>query len=109
MLSHLEDLEEIKLVIAEICRKYQVWRIELFGSFARGTATDESDIDLLVTFSPDTAVGLFEFVGLQQEISQRLNRPVDLLSRQSIEMSKNPTRRKAILENPMVIYERSPN
>ena len=41
-------LEQIRDAVAPIAKKYQIPAVYLFGSYARGTATEESDIDLLV-------------------------------------------------------------
>ena len=49
----------------------------LFGSTARGEATPESDIDVLVEFEPGKTPG-FAFFGMQDELSEKLGRPVDL-------------------------------
>jgi predicted nucleotidyltransferase len=63
--------------IAEICRRYRVSRLALFGSVLRDDFTPESDVDLLVEFLPDTRTGL-AFFALQDELSQAIGRTVDL-------------------------------
>ncbi len=57
-------------------RDFAVESLSLFGSMARGEATAESDIDLLVTFSGP--VGLFRLADLRQRLSEVLDRRVDL-------------------------------
>ena len=64
-------------VIEEICRRYQVRRLSVFGSAARGTLGPESDVDLLAEFEPGTVPGL-EFFDLEAELSEKLGRKVDL-------------------------------
>ena len=51
-------------------------RIGVFGSFARGEAKENSDVDILVEFSK--AVGLFHFIDLQDRLSEIIGRKVDL-------------------------------
>ena len=85
--------------LMDIFRRNNVNRIALFGSFARGDAGPESDIDLLVTFSG--RVGLMALVRLERELSERLNRKVDLLTENSI----SPYLRDRILREQKVIYE----
>lgn len=51
----------------------------VFGSFARGEASDASDLDLLVTYKPGTT--LFDVIDLQDELEQILGRRVDLISK----------------------------
>jgi uncharacterized protein len=62
----------------DVLREYDVAELRVFGSVARGLDTPESDVDLLVDFS--RAVGLIEFVGLQQRLAEILGRRVDLVT-----------------------------
>jgi len=56
--------------------------LELFGSVARGSAGEDSDIDLLVEF--DRPVGLFHFIRLQEHLEALLGRKVDLTMRSAL-------------------------
>ena len=62
----------------ELCNSYQVARLGVFGSFARGEASEVSDVDILVEFTecPD----LFHFVRLQERLARILGRKVDLVT-----------------------------
>lgn len=89
--------------LAEVCRKYRVKKLSLFGSAARGELAPESDIDLMVEFEPGSATSLWDMPAMRQEISALFDdRPVDLVP---LEVLKNPFRRKAILPELQVIYE----
>jgi len=71
-------INEIKASIRDIITKYPIKKISLFGSYADGNATEESDIDLLVEFlSPN--VSLFLLYSIKDEIESKLNREVDLI------------------------------
>jgi predicted nucleotidyltransferase len=63
--------------IAEFCRRHHVRRLALFGSILRDDFGPESDIDILVEFEPGKTPG-FAFFGMQDELSEKLGRPVDL-------------------------------
>ena len=63
-----------------------------------------NDIDLLVTFTPDADWGLFDHAGFEQEVSELLGRPVDLISRRAIELSHNVLRKNAILGGAVTVY-----
>jgi len=63
--------------LAEICRRHHVKRLALFGSAIHGDFGPESDIDLLVEFEEGKTPG-FDFVRLQQELSELFGREVDL-------------------------------
>lgn len=68
--------------IAELCRKYGVKRLELFGSAACGTFDEAtSDVDFFVEFvSYDTQTIADRWFGLQEELERVLGRKVDLVS-----------------------------
>ena len=59
-------------------QRFGVVSLSVFGSFARGEADRESDIDLLVEFSQP--IGLFDFVRLRDHLEALLGRPVDLVT-----------------------------
>ena len=63
--------------LAEICRRYGVRRLALFGSALRDDFGPESDVDLLVEFLPGVRTGL-AFFALQDELSAAIGRTVDL-------------------------------
>ncbi|MBI4281194.1 nucleotidyltransferase family protein [Candidatus Uhrbacteria bacterium] len=71
-------ITQIKQKAVPILKKAGVKRSALFGSVVRGEATDESDIDILV--EPPDGIGLFRFIGLEQELQDALGRRVDLVS-----------------------------
>lgn len=56
----------------------------IFGSVARGEAESDSDVDILVDLDPAARIGLFKFVGLQQMLTELIERKVDLISRKGI-------------------------
>lgn len=89
--------ESQKLI--DICRKNDVTRIGIFGSFVRGGATDRSDIDVLVAFSRPKS--LLAFVALERDLSAALGRKVDLLTEAAI----SPYLRDRIKKELVVIYE----
>ena len=69
--------------IAEICRRYDVREMAIFGSAARGELRPGSDIDIMVEFEPDAAVG-WEFFELEQELMRVLGRRIDLGTKRSL-------------------------
>jgi predicted nucleotidyltransferase len=88
--------------IAEFCRRWKITQMALFGSILREDFSQESDIDVLVSFAPDSPWGLFELVDMQDELAVILGRKVDLVEREAL---RNPFRRKQILQNLEVVYE----
>jgi predicted nucleotidyltransferase len=101
----VEGLEVDQDRLAEVCERYGVVRLEAFGSFGRGDAGPESDLDIMVTYEPDEHVGL-RFVALQQELASLFGCPVDLLTRRSVEQSPNKYFRRFALRRTEPFYER---
>lgn len=77
----------------ELYRRYGVRSIEIFGSYVRGEQRKKSDLDLLVEFDAARPVSLFEFVALEQFLSDALGVKVDLVEKTAIK----PAFRKRIL------------
>jgi predicted nucleotidyltransferase len=63
--------------IADFCLRNHIRRLSLFGSVLRDDFRPDSDVDVLVAFEPGHVPG-FAFVGLQEELSALLGRPVEL-------------------------------
>ena len=102
----LENLNVDRDRLAELCDRYGVARLEVFGSFTRGDATPESDLDILATFNRGVRIGL-EFVAFQQELEALFGRSVDLLTRSSVERSPNKYFRRFALRRTEPLYERA--
>ncbi len=100
----VKDLQIDKDRLADLCKRYGVARLEVFGSFTRGDATPESDLDILATFDPDVHMGI-EFVALQQALETLLARSVDLFTRSSVERSPNRYFRRFALRRTEPLYE----
>ena len=66
----------------DLRERYHVRSLSLFGSYARGEATAQSDIDLLVDF--ERLPTLFEFMDLEEELTRLLGVRVDLVSRKAL-------------------------
>ena len=91
--------------LADFCRRWKIQEIALFGSALRDDFGPESDIDLLVTFSPDASWGLLERVRLEDELRELFHREVDLVEKPVIEQSRNWLKRREILDRAETIYD----
>lgn len=70
--------------ITPILKSNDVEFAGVFGSFARGEEKPDSDIDIVVRFSPQKRVGFIALIGLEQTLSGILDRKVDLLTERGI-------------------------
>jgi hypothetical protein len=71
-------IELPETAIAEICRRYQVSELSLFGSAARGDMRPDSDVSLLVDFLSGARHGLLGVSAMMRELTALLGRRVDL-------------------------------
>ncbi len=73
------DTESVSTSLAEFCQRHHIQRLALFGSVLSGTATPDSDVDLLVEFKPGMAPGLIGIAAMEAELSNLYGgRKVDL-------------------------------
>jgi hypothetical protein len=88
---NVQNIGEAILPHRDTLRSYRVSRIGVFGSHARGEATPESDVDLLVEFKE--CIDLFSFINLADEIASILGSKVDLVTPDAIK----PAMREAVM------------
>ena len=91
------DLPSEKLT--ELCRRYRIVELSIFGSTARGDRRPDSDVDVLVEFEPGVSWG-WDYFGLEQELAQMFGRPVDLATKKWLK----PSVRAEILRDAHVVY-----
>lgn len=90
--------ESEKETIIEICKANDISYCALFGSYARGEAEENSDIDLLVRFSKPKG---FDWIDAALEIEDELGRKVDLVT----ESALSPYLKDHVLRDLKVLYE----
>ena len=69
--------------LRDVCERYGVASLELFGSVARDESNDDSDVDLLYVLKPGVRLG-FRLFELEDELAVIFGRPVDLVARTAI-------------------------
>ena len=88
--------------IIELCDKFNVSRLYLFGSVLNGGFTEKSDIDFLVNFNQtDYKLYADDYFGLKFSLEDHFNRPVDLLEEKTL---NNPFFKKEIDISKKLIY-----
>jgi predicted nucleotidyltransferase len=87
--------------ISEFCRRWGVVEFSLFGSALRSDFRPDSDVDVLVTFSKEAEISLFDLVQMKLELEKIFHRPVDIVEKDALE---NPFRKREILRTAQVIY-----
>ena len=99
-MDRLLSINEIKSVIKDVAEDYGVDRVMLFGSYARGEATLNSDIDLRI--EKGRLRGLFQLSGFRINLEERLNTGVDVLTTESLDEKFL----KSIQREEIILYER---
>ena len=90
-------------IIADYFKTQPVLKAWLFGSYARGEETPNSDVDLLVMFDHSTPIGLFAYARMHRELEEHLGRKVDLVE----EGTLRPAAEKTAKKDMKIVYERA--
>lgn len=96
---HEIDISENKLT--ELCRKWKVIELSLFGSILRDDFGPDSDIDVLVVFQPEAPWSLWDLMDMKEELEVLFGRPVDMVEKEAL---RNPWRKRRILSTYKVVY-----
>ena len=99
------ELDELRENILTVLLPYQVRRVALFGSVVRGEDAPGSDLDILIALPPPgkrPVIGL-KWLDLVDELSTRLERPVDLVTEDGL----SPYIRPYVEEELVVLYEQA--
>lgn len=94
--------QEVKKRLVEFCHKYDIKKMSLFGSFAKGTAKKKSDIDILIEFYKSKEKSLLKLAQMENELEEIYGRKVDLVTLNSLHnLLKNE-----VMATSRVIYEK---
>ena len=103
----IDLVNEKRLELANLCERFRVERLDLFGSAAGGGFRPESsDLDFLVRFADRQPTGAYadRYLDFAEALERLFQRPVDLVTEQSI---RNPYFRRVVEASRQPIYERS--
>ena len=97
-------VEERRVEVAEICRRYGVRRLDLFGSAtATGFDPEASDLDFVVSFQRRNPPELFDrYFGLKEDLEELFGRGVDLVMEGAV--GKNPQFAESVAETRVPLY-----
>lgn len=101
-------VDEIARLVQPIAKQYELKAVYLFGSYARGTATENSDIDLLIDTTGTSVKSLLQVAAIFCDLEAALGKPVDLVTVSSLEqrpqMPSESNFRKTIWDEKVNIY-----
>jgi len=76
--------KQLKKRFKEIPFQEDIEKISLFGSYIQKQEKDNSDIDLIIEFNPNSKIGFFELSKIQRYLEEILKKPVDLVTPNSL-------------------------
>ena len=81
-MGKVNSIDENAAMVKPVAEKYGIEKVWIFGSYARGEATEDSDIDLLISY--EKLVGMFALGGLYADMEEAFNKPVDIVSERAL-------------------------
>ncbi len=94
-------VHELRDIVTPIAVKYGLKGVSLFGSYARGTASEDSDVDLIID-TTDTAIrSLLQVAGIHEELERTLRKSVDLLTVSALTQKQQMPSEARFRENVM--------
>ena len=90
---------QVKELIEPIADKYGLSAVYLFGSYANGSATEDSDIDILIDKTGSSLVGMFAMGGLYNDLCKAVGKNISLVTTNALEQEIELERAPWLVEN----------
>ena len=103
MSNEIYSIEQIRNIVAPIAKQHGVQRIFLFGSYANGNATSNSDIDLCVDSS--NLNSLFALGGLYADLEEALKKSIDMVTESSLKYNTDVFFLENLRKDRLLIYD----
>lgn len=98
----ISEIQQHQAEFEALCRRYDVDRLELFGSAATGNYRPDSDLDFLVEFRSPVTGYADRYFGLLESLQKLFGRPVDLVAASAIK--KNPYFQQSVEKTKALLY-----
>jgi len=92
-------IEQLKELIVPVAIKHGLPTVYLFGSYAKGEATDDSDVDILVDKTSTALKGMLAVGGLYNDLSEAIGKKIDLVTTGALEQQSTIERTPWFVEN----------
>lgn len=93
------SIEELRRRVAPVAEKYRLPAVYLFGSYARGDATDHSDVDILIDRSGSRIRGMLDMGNLYTDLRDGVGKEIDLVTTQTLEQRSTLERTPEFVES----------
>lgn len=94
-------VRQLREIVTPIAVKYGLKGVSLFGSYARGSASEDSDIDLIIDTTGTDIRSLLQVAGIHEELERSLRKPVDLLTVSSLTQTQQMPSEARFRDNVM--------
>ncbi|PIU80322.1 MAG: nucleotidyltransferase [Candidatus Moranbacteria bacterium CG_4_9_14_3_um_filter_40_7] len=101
-MSKRELKQKIKEAVEKDPLKDNIQRVSLFGSYVHGDFKEDSDVDVLIEFTPTAKVGFFKYFDIRENIEKHLQKKVDLLTPEAL----SKYFKDEVLKEAEIIYEK---
>jgi len=101
-MSKQELKQKIKEAVEKDPLKDNIQRVSLFGSYVHGDFKEDSDVDVLIEFTPTAKVGFFKYFDIRENIEKHLQKKVDLLTPEAL----SKYFKDEVLKEAEIIYEK---
>jgi len=102
-------IKQLKEKIAPVALKYRLPAVYIFGSYARGDATEDSDLDFLIDRTGSTLRSLFDMGALYCDLNEHFNKEVDIITVDALDQPdvqrRTPGFKEHLLRERVAIYE----
>ena len=100
--QHIYTLDEIREIAVPIAKRHQLRQLSLFGSYARGEATAQSDLDFRADV-PD-GFGMFQMSALQDDLENAFHKQIDVVTPGMLDDSLSTDLARNMLEDEVILY-----
>lgn len=103
------SLDEIKNAVASVCKNYNVDRAYLFGSYSRGEADEDSDVDIRIDTEKNNPKlkSLLQLCGFECDLEDILHKKIQVITKlPDVEDDLNSIFRENVLKDEVLIYEK---
>lgn len=101
-MSKQEIKQKIKEAVENDPLKNDIKKVSIFGSYIHGNFKSDSDVDVLIEFTPTARIGFFELIDIQNRMQGASGKEIDLLTPQSL----SKFFREEVIKESETIYER---
>ena len=93
------SITQIEEKIEPVARRYKLSAVYIFGSYAKGAATEDSDVDILIDKTGSSLTGMFAMGGLYNDLHEALGKKISLITTNALEQECTQKRTPWLVEN----------